>query len=1363
MALPTERVVTGTYVNPVTGEPYPGTSGENYVIFEPIPARWTDQDGNQILLGGGRVNLDINGHFSEDVVCTDATGVLPVEGRAWRLRQFVGGSWSDPQIFVVPVGDDSLDISDALSVDICGVDYVPVPGPTGPAGSSAYQVAVDNGFVGTEAQWLASLDGEQGEDGDSAYEVAVENGFTGTEEEWLESLVGPQGPSGSDSGLDTGILSGGDISPNLANPLAIDINPLRGRILDFLVDPPTVTEVVTTDVTTVELDSVAQERAVTWFLMDEDGVYQQEARPSPEERRQFLVLGFVVQESGSIFLAQSIPTVVEQPVNQLYDLLDSLGAFNITGNDISPNGANLLLNHTPGTVFSRGWNHFDGATETDNPHIVSTVGASPAAWVHVLRADDIAPSSAVTTVDVGHYDNEGTLTAVGGGADSSVLHQLWIFPTNDGSEIHVLQYGQTVFDTLDAAVSAIGTTSTEANPTLPGNAILIGYLAVQGAATDLSDAAQARIVKAGKFGEGPGGGSADFSGYAKLSGAQFTGTISSTLNDVNDAALSSRGPVDTFDRFRRLADGEMQWGDGTAPLDSVMRRLSEGVLAFLGTDFLVGQDGAKSFRFRQSGSALDFDGAGADLFASVYELADFQGAQHTYLRLESGTFLAHASGVWAFGEGPFGGANHTIDGLNNELGFFAADPVGQQTVSGARSTGGALTSLLLAVQALGLIEDTTTAGPAVVETVNAQEGPTVVLDADDVGAIDASLKGVANGVAELGADGLVPEDQLPDPAVSSVNGETGTVVLDSADVGAIPLTQKGANGGVATLGMDGKVPGAQLPTAPVISVNGETGTVVLSAADVGALDEATADDRYVQQDSLWFNAKEHGAAADGTTDDATLINSLLSTSPAGSTVILPPGIYATGVPLVVPPGKTLRGLRANLMQVTDLYDPPVRIRPLSSFSGVAAIRFLNATEGGYADISGEQRVLDIVLDGSELSAGVDGIQAKGNVQNIALRDVTIKSFPGSGIYCGLVGGIAPYSWRMHRVVLDSNQAHGMFGERMVDLTAVDCQAIGNSANGWMLQNSANSQMIGCRAEWNGNHGFYLSGDWGDGTGSGGMLLSGCSTDRNGFNGVYLDCTGTPPILISGLMTRRDGRNGGTGGGGYAGLAVNAATTPLLISDWSNFPGVDDDGSSVNSPQFAGSFTGAEHVQIDNSYLHAATTALNDGGGNTTLRIGGDVVYAVGTTDAFTRNVAPSQDIIVAASDSRSRSNANFFCTGTDDHLVIQAAINLADAAPGKGRVRLLDGTFVLGATIDWPSGEGLGLTGSGWGTVIKVGDDMDDMAITFSGDETRSTFSDFTIDGNLAEQTTGPSGGIWAPGAVECVFQRIHFTSCASS
>ena len=43
--------------------------------------------------------------------------------------------------------------------------------------------------------------GKPGENGKSAYELAVEDGYVGTEEEWLASLVGPQGPSGTEPDL----------------------------------------------------------------------------------------------------------------------------------------------------------------------------------------------------------------------------------------------------------------------------------------------------------------------------------------------------------------------------------------------------------------------------------------------------------------------------------------------------------------------------------------------------------------------------------------------------------------------------------------------------------------------------------------------------------------------------------------------------------------------------------------------------------------------------------------------------------------------------------------------------------------------------------------------------------------------------------------------------------------------------------------------------------------------------------------------------------------------------------------------------------------------------------------------------------
>ncbi|WP_462367420.1 hypothetical protein [Ruminococcus callidus] len=92
-------------------------------------------------------------------------------------------------------------------------------------GKSAFEIAVEHGFVGTETEWLESLrgadglpgrdgtdgkngvDGTSGSDGKSAYTIAVEHGFTGTEDDWLQSLKGKDGitPDMSDYATKTDI------------------------------------------------------------------------------------------------------------------------------------------------------------------------------------------------------------------------------------------------------------------------------------------------------------------------------------------------------------------------------------------------------------------------------------------------------------------------------------------------------------------------------------------------------------------------------------------------------------------------------------------------------------------------------------------------------------------------------------------------------------------------------------------------------------------------------------------------------------------------------------------------------------------------------------------------------------------------------------------------------------------------------------------------------------------------------------------------------------------------------------------------------------------------------------------------------
>ena len=78
-------------------------------------------------------------------------------------------------------------------------------GTDGKDGLSAYDIALKQGFEGTEDDWLKSLKGEpgksipgeNGKEGKSAYKVACDQGFEGTETEWVLSLKGDKGDDGT--------------------------------------------------------------------------------------------------------------------------------------------------------------------------------------------------------------------------------------------------------------------------------------------------------------------------------------------------------------------------------------------------------------------------------------------------------------------------------------------------------------------------------------------------------------------------------------------------------------------------------------------------------------------------------------------------------------------------------------------------------------------------------------------------------------------------------------------------------------------------------------------------------------------------------------------------------------------------------------------------------------------------------------------------------------------------------------------------------------------------------------------------------------------------------------------------------------
>jgi hypothetical protein len=103
---------------------------------------------------------------------------------------------------------------------------------------------------------------------------------------------------------------------------------------------------------------------------------------------------------------------------------------------------------------------------------------------------------------------------------------------------------------------------------------------------------------------------------------------------------------------------------------------------------------AKSYRLRTSGTSLDFDASGNDLYLSTFSGASQTGTQRTYLRLESGAALGHAIGRWLFATGAFAGTG--VADLDSATGVAAVGAknsltniriCGYKATSGAPSTG----------------------------------------------------------------------------------------------------------------------------------------------------------------------------------------------------------------------------------------------------------------------------------------------------------------------------------------------------------------------------------------------------------------------------------------------------------------------------------------------------------------------------------------------------------------------------------------------------------------------------------------------------------------------------------------------------
>ncbi|MEW2406476.1 hypothetical protein [Streptomyces griseoviridis] len=159
------------------------------------PGLLTFPDADLFIAGPVVARLDEFGAFSVTLPATDNEGMNPSDWSYTVKENLTGVTGARTFALLLPKDTAEIDLADVAPADPTTPTYVPVPGPqgeTGPDGDSAYDVAVSSGFVGTVAQWLASLKGATGATG-----AQGPKGDTGSQGPKGDTgATGAQGPKG---------------------------------------------------------------------------------------------------------------------------------------------------------------------------------------------------------------------------------------------------------------------------------------------------------------------------------------------------------------------------------------------------------------------------------------------------------------------------------------------------------------------------------------------------------------------------------------------------------------------------------------------------------------------------------------------------------------------------------------------------------------------------------------------------------------------------------------------------------------------------------------------------------------------------------------------------------------------------------------------------------------------------------------------------------------------------------------------------------------------------------------------------------------------------------------------------------------
>jgi hypothetical protein len=280
-------------------------------------------------------------------------------------------------------------------------------------------------------------------------------------------------------------------------------------------------------------------QSVTYIAIDINGGLHQSGMPDePEIQRDWIPLGVIVHSNRTnINAVNNQPVVALSPNNQLSDLIESIGFFNISGNVFSPNGANLNINKSAGHVFKQGSNFLNN---NKDPHTLAL--SALVAPSNIRYRTQVGTEFANTsTIDTGFYDLAGVRTAIPGTRWS--IQRIYLFQSN----LIRIQYGQATYITQADAIQAISTEAFVVEQNILENGLFRGLLIVREATTDLTDTSRALFIEASKFGSVAGLGSLSTTSLQQAYDNSLTPEI--TTNSTLGAVSVKRGSAADTDNI----------------------------------------------------------------------------------------------------------------------------------------------------------------------------------------------------------------------------------------------------------------------------------------------------------------------------------------------------------------------------------------------------------------------------------------------------------------------------------------------------------------------------------------------------------------------------------------------------------------------------------------------------------------------------------------------------------------------------------------------------------------------------------------------------------------------------------------------